>query len=70
MGITETVPTFLDADHVYVMHLKVFAAGRGDTTRSTLRVSGIQAVPDNVDSFMCLCMGLLVALLGKWRLQT
>ena len=68
-GIQETVPTFLDADHVYVMHLNAFAAGRGDGTFSTLRVSNLH-VPDNVDSFMCLCIGLLVALIGKWKLGT
>lgn len=39
---------------------------------SSLRVSGIRAVdvPDNVDTFMCLCMGLFVALLGTWKLRT
>jgi hypothetical protein len=58
LGISETMPTLLDADHVYVMHLNAFAAGRGDGTWSNLRVSGIRAVPDNVDSFVCLCMGL------------
>ena len=66
------MPTLLSAEHIYVMHLNAYAGGQGDTTSSTLRVSGIRAVqvPDNVDSFVCLCMGLLVALLGKWKLQT
>lgn len=69
---TEVVPTPLSAQHVYAMHLHASALGQGDTTLSTLRVSGIQAaaVPDNVDSFACLCMGLFVALLGKWKLGT
>ena len=69
-GIDETVPTLLRADHVYAMHLTTRATARGDFVSSTLRVSGIQAVPDNVDSFMCLCIGLLVALMGKWKLGT
>jgi hypothetical protein len=70
LGISETVPTLLNADHVYVMHLNAFAAGRGDGTWSNLRVSGIRAVPDNVDSFVCLYIGLLAALLAKWQLRT
>jgi hypothetical protein len=69
---TEVVPTLLSAQHVYAMHLHARANGASDSTLSTLRVSGIQAaaVPDTVDSFMCLCMGLLVAVLGAWKLGT
>jgi hypothetical protein len=67
---TKVAQTPLSAQHVYAMHLYASAAAQGDSTLSTLRVSGIQAVPDNVGSFMCLCMGLLVALLGKWKVGT
>ena len=65
LGISQTVPTLLSAEHIYVMHLNAYAGGQGDTTSSTLRVSGIRAVPDNVDSLVCLCIGVLFALLGK-----
>ena len=65
----ETVPTFLSAENVYLIHLTAFIHSSHDGAYSALRVSGIQAVPDNVDSFMCLCMGMLVALLGKWKLK-
>jgi hypothetical protein len=68
--VNETESTFLDAEHVYAMHLTATAYSSGDFTNTSVHVSGIQAVPDNIDSFMCLCMGLLVALLGKWRLHT
>ena len=69
-GMYEVVPTVLNAQHVYAMHLTAFAAGREDHAFSELHVSGIRAVPDTVDSFVCLCMGLLVAVLGKWKLRT
>ena len=70
LGLSQTVPTLLSTEHVYQMRLAASAYGSGDYTWSNLHVSGIQAVPDNVDSFVCLCMGLLVALLGKWKLGT
>lgn len=70
LGMSEVVPTSLYADHVYAMHLTAFAAGRGDYTLSNVQVSGIRAVPDNVDTFVCFCMGLLAALLGNYKLRT
>ena len=54
----------------------VFADGEGvDITAVTaspgsITVTGIQGVPDNVDSLVSLCMGLLVVLLGTWKLRT
>jgi hypothetical protein len=63
--LSETVPTFLDADHVYAMNLTASAESRGDGVYGDLHLSGVRAVPDDVDSFMCLCLGLLVVLLGK-----
>ena len=65
---TRVAQTPLSAQHVYAMHLNARAGGQGDTTLSTLRVTGLRAVPDNVNSFVCLCMGLLLALVGKWTL--
>lgn len=66
------VPTLLSAQHVYAMDLHASAVTTGSGRHSYVRVSGIQAVavPDNVDTFMCLCMGLLVALLGRSKLLT
>ena len=60
--VTETVSTFLNAEHVYAMHLTANAYGSGDGSVTSVHVSGIRAVPDSVDSFMFLCLGLLVAL--------
>lgn len=68
-SLFETVPTFLSAENIYSIHLTAFIHSSGDGAYSALHASGIQAVPDNVHSFMCLCMGLLVALLG-WKLQS
>ena len=68
--ITETVRTYLDADHVYVLHLHTYGVSYGEGTFGTnLRVSNLH-VPDNADTFVCLCRGLLVALLGTWKLRT
>ena len=68
--LSETVYTFLHAEHVYAMHLSAQAHSSADGVLTDMHVSGIRAVPENADSFVCLCMGLLVALLGKWKLQT
>jgi hypothetical protein len=66
----ETVPTFLDGEHVYSMHLHALAVSQADGVDSEMHVSGIRAVPDTVDSFVCLCMGLFAAVLGTWQLRT
>jgi hypothetical protein len=69
-SLFETVPTFLSTENIYSIHLTAFVHSSGDGAYSALHVSGIQAVPDNVDSFVCLCMGMFMALLGKWTLRS
>ena len=69
IGMSHLVPTTLDADHVYSMHLTARARASNDATNSTLRVSGIQAVPENADTLLCLCLGLLFVLYGRWALN-
>ena len=61
--IDQTMLTPLSAAHVYAVHLTATAEGSNDSSNSTLRLSGLRAVPDEGGTLMYLGLGVVVLLL-------
>jgi hypothetical protein len=69
-GATATCPTYLSASQEYRIELSASASVRDGSSRGSVRVSGLEAVPvpDASDTFMCLCIGLATVTLARRKL--